>query len=184
MDYRYRILFAITAIIRTLTKMFRWAPKGKHTAGTSGTLYVPSITHEYLVFGAIERRLAIYKDWLRFAGKYENPNICMCTDSSNTTIERDSVDYIFLDPPFGSNLNYSELNFLWESWLRVLTNNAPEAIENSVQNKGPAEYRQLMAACFREAYRVLKPGRWMTVEFSNTKASVWNSIQTAFHLNS
>src|SRR5699024_59496 len=24
-----------------------------------------------------------------------------------------------------------------------------------------------------------KPGRWMTVEFSNTKASVWNSIQTA-----
>ena len=174
-----RTLFAITAIIRTLTKMFRWAPKGKHTAGTSGTLYVPSITHEYLVFGAIERRLAIYKDWLRFAGKYENPNICMCTDSSNTTIERDSVDYIFLDPPFGSNLNYSELNFLWESWLRVLTNNAPEAIENSVQNKGPAEYRQLMAACFREAYRVLKPGRWMTVEFSNTKASVWNSIQTA-----
>ena len=36
-----------------------------------------------------------------------------------------------------------------------------------------------MANCFKEAYRVLKPGRWMTVEFSNTKASVWNSIQTA-----
>ena len=36
-----------------------------------------------------------------------------------------------------------------------------------------------MAACFKEAYRVLKPGRWMTIEFSNTKASVWNSIQTA-----
>ena len=36
-----------------------------------------------------------------------------------------------------------------------------------------------MTACFKEAYRVLKPGRWMTVEFSNTKASVWNSIQTA-----
>ena len=26
---------------------------------------------------------------------------------------------------------------------------------------------------------MLKPGRWMTVEFSNTKSSVWNSIQTA-----
>ena len=36
-----------------------------------------------------------------------------------------------------------------------------------------------MTACFKEAYRILKPGRWMTVEFSNTKASVWNSIQTA-----
>ena len=41
------------------------------------------------------------------------------------------------------------------------------------------DYRSLMTACFKEAYRVLKPGRWMTVEFSNTKASVWNSIQTA-----
>ncbi len=63
--------------------------------------------------------------------------------------------------------------------MKVWTNNKPEAIENSVQGKGPNEYRQLMASCFKEAYRVLKPGRWMTVEFSNTKASVWNSIQTA-----
>ena len=91
----------------------------------------------------------------------------------------DSFDYIFIDPPFGANLNYSELNFLWESWLKIWTNNKPEAIENSVQGKGINEYRQLMTACFQEAYRILKPGRWMTIEFSNTKASVWNSIQTA-----
>src|SRR5690606_15068383 len=82
-------------------------------------------------------------------------------------------------PPFGSNLNYSELNFLWETWLKVKTNNKQEAIENAVQKKGSQEYRTIMSACFSEAYRVLKPGRWMTVEFSNTKASVWNSIQTA-----
>ena len=74
---------------------------------------------------------------------------------------------------------FRSLNFLWESWLNVWTNNKPEAIENSVQGKGPVEYRQLMTACFQEAYRILKPGHWMTVEFSNTKASVWNSIQTA-----
>lgn len=94
-------------------------------------------------------------------------------------LDDNSLDYGFIDPPFGSNINYSELNTTWESWLNVSTNNAPEAIENSVQNKGPNEYRQLMTACFKEAYRVLKPGRWMTVEFSNTKATVWNSIQTA-----
>ena len=90
-----------------------------------------------------------------------------------------SLDYGFIDPPFGSNINYSELNSTWESWLNVWTNNIPEAIENSIQNKGPNEYRQLMTSCFKEAYRVLKPGRWITVEFSNTKASVWNSIQTS-----
>jgi DNA modification methylase len=174
-----RSLFAVTAIIRTLTKMFRWAPKGKHTAGTSGTLYIPSITHEYPIFSALDRRLSIYRDWLNTASKYEFTSLIMTSDSSAISASNDSLDYIFVDPPFGSNLNYSELNFLWESWLKVWTNNKPEAIENSYQGKEIDDYRQLMTSCFKEAYRILKPGRWMTVEFSNTRASVWNSIQTA-----
>jgi len=36
-----------------------------------------------------------------------------------------------------------------------------------------------MQSSFREYFRILKPGRWITVEFSNTSASVWNSIQVA-----
>jgi len=90
-----------------------------------------------------------------------------------------SADYLFVDPPFGGNLMYSELNFLWESWLRVWTDDEPEAIESKEQSKGVDEYRELMLRCFREHYRILKPGRWMTVEFSNTQASVWNAIQGA-----
>ncbi len=40
-------------------------------------------------------------------------------------------------------------------------------------------YQNKMTQCFKEYNRILKPGRWMTVEFSNTKASVWNNIQTS-----
>jgi hypothetical protein len=36
-----------------------------------------------------------------------------------------------------------------------------------------------MQRCFAEYYRVLKPGRWMTVVFSNSRAAVWNAIQVA-----
>ena len=90
-----------------------------------------------------------------------------------------SIDYIFTDPPFGSNLDYSELSFIWESWLKVKTNNNEEAIINKVQNKGLPEYQALMESCFREFYRVLKPGRWMTVEFHNSQNSVWNAITEA-----
>jgi len=36
----------------------------------------------------------------------------------------------------------------------------------------------MMQVCFKEFYRILKPGRWITIEFSNSQASVWNSIQT------
>jgi hypothetical protein len=36
-----------------------------------------------------------------------------------------------------------------------------------------------MQQCFSEYYRVLKPGRWMTVVFHNSRNSVWNAIQEA-----
>lgn len=36
-----------------------------------------------------------------------------------------------------------------------------------------------MTSCFQEYFRVLKPGRWMTVEFHNSKNAVWNVIQEA-----
>jgi hypothetical protein len=74
---------------------------------------------------------------------------------------------------------YSELNFLSESWLKVRTNNLKEAIENKAQGKSLLDYQELMTECFKEYQRVLKSGKWMTVEFSNTSAAVWNGIQTA-----
>ena len=176
-----RTLFILTAVMRTLTKMFRWAPHGKHTAGMSGTLYLPSITHEYPIFGAIERRLALYKEWLDAVCHFRNDAIITCCDLANTTLLDDSIDYIFTDPPFGGNLNYSELSFLWEAWLKVVTNQKTEAIMSRVQRKGLSEYQTFMTRCFSEYYRVLKPGRWMTVEFHNSQNAVWNAIQEALN---
>lgn len=45
--------------------------------------------------------------------------------------------------------------------------------------KSLPEYQGLMTRCFMEYYRVLKPNRWMTVEFHNSKNAVWNAIQEA-----
>lgn len=141
-----------------------------------GTLYVASLSVETNVLA----RLALRIRWQAFRQtNIEGTTIQETCGASACSVPPNSCDYIFLDPPFGSNLNYSELNSLLESWLGALTNNKPEAIENKVQNKGLPEYRVLMTECFKKAYSALKPGRWMTVEFSNTKASVWNNIQTA-----
>ena len=74
---------------------------------------------------------------------------------------------------------YSELNFLWEGWFNVLTNNLPEAIESKAQRKDISSYNSLMVKCFKDFFRILKPGKWLTVEFSNTNASIWNGIQTS-----
>ena len=61
----------------------------------------------------------------------------------------------------------------------MLTATAEEAVTHSQQGKGLFEYSELMEACFREFHRVLKPGRWMTVEFSNSSNAVWSAIQQA-----
>ncbi len=90
-----------------------------------------------------------------------------------------SIDYIFTDPPFGENIYYADLNFLVEAWHRVVTDPGPEAIVDRAKKKGLAEYQHLMHACFAEYYRVLKPGRWMTVVFSNSSNAVWRAIQEA-----
>ncbi len=141
-----------------------------------GTWYIASLPIETNVLA----RFALRR---RTQGSRDRVSASNCSTETASagwiSLDNDRADYIFTDPPFGGNLMYSELNFLWEAWLKVFTNNKPEAIENKVQGKGLAEYHRLMTACFKEYYRVLKPGRWMTVEFHNSKSSVWNSIQEA-----
>jgi hypothetical protein len=92
-------------------------------------------------------------------------------------IPDNSVDYIFIDPPFGDNLPYAELNFLWEAWLRVFTNASQDTVISGKQKKDLAVYTSMMTACLKQAYRLLKPGRWVTVEFHNSKNAVWTAIQ-------
>lgn len=153
------------------------AGEGGATAGhRRGTLYVPSNQIEMNAIGLMSDRLSAFRKAI-LPPNFSRPLIS--TQSTTDLLMPDnSVDYFFFDPPFGSNITYSELNSLMESWLGVLTDRKPEAIEDRHQKKSVNEYRDLMIRCFRQAYRVLKPGRWMTVEFSNTQASIWNAIQT------
>src|SRR5680860_112318 len=177
-----RLLVHLTSSLLVLSKLYRFRSQGGNLGAgggpMNGTLYVPSLIKEIPVLKVLQQHI----ERAPKAHVGITQNIAIISTGSLTDFSEmadDSMDYLFIDPPFGANINYSELNFIWESWLQVWTNNKDEAVENSYQQKGADEYRHLMAKCFSEAYRVLKPGRWMTVEFSNTKASVWNSIQVA-----
>nr|WP_211334846.1 DNA methyltransferase [Desulfosoma caldarium] len=166
-------LWVVTACTEGSSLLNRERPFGLPSK-LSGTLYVSSLVREINSLAFLKRKIKKYTT--RGLVSY----VAIASRSSSFLDESDSsFDYIFTDPPFGGNLMYSELNFIWESWLRVFTNNKPEAVENKVQGKGLAEYQRLMTECFKEFYRVLKPGRWMTVEFHNSKNAVWNAIQEA-----
>ncbi|MDK2944941.1 MAG: hypothetical protein PWQ24_1656, partial [Mesotoga sp.] len=168
-----KLLWLVTACTEGSSFLNRERPFGLPSK-LSGTLYVSSMIREINSIEFLRRKVHKYCS-------YGSRGLSMVSTDSTTCrkAHSNSVEYVFTDPPFGGNLMYSELNFLWESWLKVFTNNEPEAIMNNVQQKGLLEYQELMTRCFEEYYRVLKPGRWMTVEFHNSQNSVWNAIQEA-----
>ncbi len=172
----------ITKVAFQTTKLYRLTyQNGVWGAGggpLSGTLYIPSLIKELNILKQFKEALK-GRSKITPASKEDDIIISLSSASSIINMKSNSIDYIFTDPPFGSNLMYSELNFLSESWLKVHTNNYNEAIENKTQNKTLLSYQDIITDCFSQYYRVLKPEKWMTVEFSNTSAAVWNSIKTA-----
>jgi len=148
--------------------------------GMSGNLYMPVVRMEKNIFESFKRKIKKYKDAELSKPKVNFDHFISnqsSTDLSN--IRSNSIDYIYTDPPFGANIIYSEMNLLLEGWLKVKTNDSTESVIDVTKNKGFNEYGKLITKCFTECYRVLKSGNWMTVEFHNTKASIWNLIQTS-----
>jgi len=180
-----RLRCAFTGALRQLSRLASVAFSyyfhgggGAINAGTKGTLYVSSTVPEVNAVDAFRRR-AVTLQKTTLVMPHQQYAIETGSAVQQPFIGNSTVDYVFTDPPFGSNLMYSELNFIWEAWLRVFTNTESEAIINTTQSKGLNEYRELMTRCFMEMHRVLRPGRWITVVFHNSRASVWNAIQDA-----
>ena len=152
---------------------------GQFMGFVTGTLYVPSLHAEQSTLGSIRKKFAaVPRNYPRYPGS--RSLVAISTGSAaHTSLPADSIDYVFVDPPFGGNLMYSELNFLWESWMGVLTNPGAEAVENGAPDKGLLDYQRRMTECFAEFYRALKPGRWMTVVFHHSRPRVWTALQEA-----
>lgn len=165
-----------TSQLINISKLNRYRPTVSFPYNPlSGTLYVSSLISEANVFVAYENKLRRFVKALQIVNK---TNSIISTNSATSQLIKDnSIDYIFTDPPFGANIMYSELSFMWESWLKVLSNNSSEAIINRTQQKKLDEYHELMYQSFKEYYRTLKPKRWISVEFHNSKSSIWNTIQ-------
>ena len=179
-DKKYQIaLYVMTGAIQRVCRLNRYMPNhDRHVGPLSGTLYVAPLVAEIPATSYMRERI---KDLRRCTGRVTGSGVYVSTQSATClrNIPDASIDYIFVDPPFGGNLNYSELNVLVEAWLGVKTAPKKEAIVNSSQAKDIHDYRHLMKDAFSEFYRVLKSNSWMTVEFHNSENAVWNSIQDA-----
>ena len=177
-----KAMFLLTSALPKLTILNRFMPEHGSRAlvgPMAGTFYLPAMSVENNAIHQLEFQFKKLKN-LVYDGIDHIVSMQSATDLSN--IPPNAIDYVFIDPPFGANIMYSELNSVSESWLRVKTNNKEEAIINDSQKKSLVDYQGLMTKAFAELYRVLKPNRWITVEFHNSKNAVWNSIQEALSI--
>jgi len=136
--------------------------------------------NEQNVFSAFMRKAKTISWYFRDAPNLKRELHISTSSACNLKhIPDNGVDFIFTDPPFGSNINYSEMNFLWESWLNEFTDITDEAIVSKPQKKDANDYRVLLCRSFLEAHRVLRENGWMCVVFHNSSEAIWQALQQA-----
>jgi 16S rRNA G966 N2-methylase RsmD len=178
---RNMLLFFVEQSIWGMSLLNRYSPShfSQVNRALSGVYYVASQSSEvspwYILDGKLKRLSSAFQT-LHSSNGIATVSTGSCASLSLTD---ECIDYIFTDPPFGENIYYADLNYLVEAWHRVITDSNPEAIIDSGKEKDILDYQALMRACFEEYARVLKPGRWMTVVFSNSSNAVWRAIQEA-----
>ncbi len=179
----HQLLFVLTGFVeghanrRNRYIVDRHHPEGTTCGPLSNTLFVPEVQCEVNILD--KWRQTVKKQAKAKAIRLSRRVGIQTCSATRTSLPDNCIDYMFIDPPFGKNIMYSDLNLLWETWLRVFTQHEEEAVVNDLQKKGLTEYGGLMSACFREFFRILKPGRWITLEFHNSRNAVWVAIQEA-----
>lgn len=174
----YHSKWAITAVLNYICKKQSFTGGG---GGMPGVLAIASLVQEKNVIDVVSRKVDSITKAFSKSLNNNGMAVIISTGSANDlpNIPDNSIDYIFIDPPFGRNIIYSEANFLHEALLNVFTNNKSEAIICRHQGKSLSEYQKLFTDCITEFAKKLKGNRWMTIEFHNSKNSIWNAIQEA-----
>ena len=177
---RNALLFLVEQAVLTMSLLNRYRGNqgSQSNQVLSGVYYVPSQIAEVSPWYRFSRKVSTIRRSFDFRS-ISNATSVSTSDGAATPIADNSIDYVFVDPPFGENIFYADLNYVAESWHHIRTAVDAEAVVDKFKGKEFAEYQQLMEHCFKDFYRVLKPGRWMTIVFHNSKNVVWSAIQEA-----
>ena len=182
-ELRDALLFAVEAISMNMSKLQGYSENPRFPNNMmKGTLYTPPIWREYNVLswlgGKIRNLVAGYK-----AIQNENissNSIMISTQSvcDMAQIPNSSADYIFTDPPYSYKIQFGELNFIWEAWLGLSSDwKQEEIIVNDVRAQDELDWAAKMKLAMSECYRVLKPGRTISLCYHDSSEGSWTALQ-------
>jgi len=174
-----RLLFAFSGALWNASTMYREREAGG--GPSNGVYYVPPIFREVAVSTLMEQKVQVQ---LRSHDLWhpEKSDLQAMISTTNSAyldnIPGNSVDYIFTDPPYSWKVQFGESNFLWESWLKFDSNwHDEEIIVNEVRGKSEEDWANMMRLVIAECYRVLKPGRWISLCYHDTSEGTWELLQ-------
>ncbi len=172
------LLFVFESNVLNGTIMHRYREKGGFA---NGTYYIPQLSMEREQLGSITRKFDdIISAQIEIQRNLQTTDIVISTQSSTAlpSLTSNSVDYIFTDPPYADKIQYGELNFVWEAWLGFDTHwHDDEIIVNQIRGKSEADWTAMMKQAMAECYRVLKPGRWLSLCYHDTSEGTWTLVQ-------
>ena len=111
---------------------------------------------------------------------YENLQIIQGSALNLNTLQNNSIDYIFTDPPYGAKISYLDCSTLWNSWLKLPVNDKmlnEEVISGGSKDKTDEQYIKLLQKSLKEIYRVLKPNCWFSIVFASENPRFWHAIR-------
>jgi 16S rRNA G966 N2-methylase RsmD len=186
---RSKLMFAFTAILPRASKRYQWSRQRPLNANNSN-YYIAPVFYEWNVLDLFGRKVrAVSRSDEEIRNQMDDRRVDGLLDAryrvgsaASLDLSDGSVDYIFTDPPFGSNIFYSDMNLFQEVWLDRFTDPSEEAVVDRGRAKGRRDvhrYELLLTDALREAHRVLVTDGWISLNFSNTSGALWALVQRA-----
>ncbi|WP_067727825.1 DNA methyltransferase [Oceanobacillus damuensis] len=167
--------------------LFRSSKRLFTTSGIKTVYHVPPVGKEQNVLSVFDRK---YKTIIK-AKKYIYSNLVDAVsvnqnllvekqNAKDIPLEDNSIDYAFIDPPYGGVVPYAELNLFYSAWLKEeedLDNEVIIPMDYDKKLEFVHDWGRQIEAAFSEVYRVLKPGAYFTIVFQSKFSEIWNELR-------
>jgi 16S rRNA G966 N2-methylase RsmD len=193
-EVRELLLFAFSGTLDKVSIMYRAPEHGKEHGGGSALFmvfryWVPKqAAHPDVwdAFAASVRRVAnakkkgnaLFGDFVR---EGETFNI-FCDSAENLLkyVPKNSVDYIYTDPPYGAHIAYLDLSTMWHAWFGFKVTGdmrRREAIVGGEQQFDEKHYLGVLQKSFEQMFYALKDDAWLSLVFHHKETRLWYDLR-------
>ena len=131
-----------------------------------------------LLASAKKRSNTLFGDFVR-EGETFNVH-CDSAENLLKYVDKDTVDYIYTDPPYGAHIAYLDLSTMWHAWLGLEVTGEMrqrEAIEGGEQQFDEKHYLDVLGESFEQMFYTLKDEAWLSFVFYHKDPNLWYSIR-------